>query len=161
MGDAAQAGGNEKQIGADPRRRGGKAGGGISYGGDEEVPHHRARDHLQHTRQNGEGAEAHPLDGKTQDVHQGQGEEKRGQSDGVLAHQALQQLQLRLAGAEEQHSALGREQQHGQQRGGGVDQPQQGTGTDPLVEPVQPVRAHVLAAVGGHCGPHGVKGTGQ
>ena len=59
VGDTPEAGRDQEQIRTDPRRRGAEAGGREADGGDKEPAHHRPCDHLQHPRQDGQGAEAH------------------------------------------------------------------------------------------------------
>ena len=159
--DADQAGWDQEQIGAHPGGGRGEAGGRVSKHGYQEKGHARPGDHLQHTGQNGKSAVSHPLDGKPDDVDQGEGNEEGAADHNVLAGESHQPLHLRLARVQEQHGAgLGKEQHpsKGQRR---VQHSQQRTGPDPLPQAFQLPGPHVLAAVGGHGGPHGVKGTAQ
>ena len=159
--DAEHAGRNQEGVGADPGGGRGEAGRGIAQGGDEEIGHAHAGRHLQHTGQDGEDAVAHPLDGEADDIHQGQGDAEGAVDQDILAGQGTQQFQLRLLGIQEQHGTLAGEEHHGEQDGPGADHPQQGAGADPLAQPPQLQGPHVLAAVGGHGGSHGVKGAAE
>ena len=66
--DADDAGRNQEQIRAQPRGGRGKAGRLKAKARDKTAPHNRPSDHLQHTGENGEGAETHALNGETNDV---------------------------------------------------------------------------------------------
>ena len=161
MADAEDGGGDQEQIGADPGHRGGKAGGGEAEQGDEDLAHHRPGGHLEHPRQDGQLTEAHPLDGEAHDIDQGQGEEESGEGSDILAGEGHKPGKIGLILVQEQHGALGSEEQHGPHGQHGIAQPQPGAGPHPLSQPVQLAGSHVLSAVCGHSGSHGVEGTGQ
>ena len=159
--NAAHAGRNQEQVGAHPGCRGGEAGRRIAKHRYKDDTHHGAGDHLHHARQNGQTAEAHTLDGETDNVHQGQREEKGGEGADVLGGQIYQGGKLRLGGVQEEHGPLGRKEQHAAEGDQRIDEAQQRAGPHALAQAVQLDRAHILAAVGGHGGTHGVVGTAQ
>ena len=159
--DADQAGGNQKQVGAHPGGGRGEAGGRVSKHRHQEEGHARPGGHLQHPGQDGKPAVSHPLDGEADDVDQGEGDEEGTADHNVLTGEGHQPLHLRFARIQKQHGAgLGKEQ-HPPKGQRGVQHPQQRTGPDSLPQAVQLPGPYVLAAVGGHGGPHGVKRTAQ
>lgn len=108
-----------------------------------------------------EGGEAHPLDGEADNIHKGQGKVERYLDHSIPGGQFHQQGQLFLTGVQEEHGTLRGEGQHGAQHQEGPAQPQRRAGADAPAQPVQLAGSHVLSAVCGHSGSHGVEGTGQ
>lgn len=161
LGDTQRAGGNQEQVSTHPGSGGSEAGSGIAEGRYQHHPHPGTGGHLQHPGQDGKGAEAHPLDGEPDDIHQRQGEEEGGLNENIPGSELGEQGGVQLPGVQEELGELGGKVEHGAEGDYRVAQPKQRTGPDPLAQPIQLTRAHILPAVGGHGGPHGVKGAGQ
>ena len=154
---APEVGGNQKRVGHNPRGGGGEAGCRKSED-RHQAGHTRPRKHLQHPGQSGQRGEAHALDHKPENIDHRQQEVEEHIGQQTLAGQGQQP---RAGLVQKEHIQPVAECPQHPQRRRGVHRPQQHAGADALMEPVPLPGPHVLSAVGGHGGPHGIKGAGK
>lgn len=81
LADTSEGGGHQESDLLRPGRRGGYAHRSVSEYWNQAKPNTGAGRHLQHTRQNGEGAVSHALDGEADDIQPGPRGKKKAVTD--------------------------------------------------------------------------------